>query len=51
MIAALMATVMSTVDSQLIYVTGSFTNDIYKAYFDKNASEKKLNRIAHAATF
>ena len=51
MIAALMAAVMSTVDSQLIYVTGSFTNDIYKAYFDKNASEKKLNRIAHAATF
>ena len=51
MIVALMAAVMSTVDSQLIYVTGSFTNDIYKAYFDKNASEKKLNRIAHAATF
>lgn len=50
MIAALMAAVMSTVDSQLIYITGSVTNDLYRAYIGKNASEKKLNGIAHAAT-
>lgn len=50
MIAALMAAVMSTVDSQLIYITGSVTNDLYRAYIGKNASEKKLNGIAHVAT-
>lgn len=50
MIAALMAAVMSTVDSQLIYITGSITNDIYKNYFDRKADERKLNRIAHVAT-
>lgn len=50
MIAALMAAVMSTVDSQLIYITGSMTNDIYKAYIDKDADEKKLNTIAKIAT-
>lgn len=41
MIAALMAAVMSTVDSQLIYVMASFTNDLYRGYIDKDADEKK----------
>ena len=50
MIAALMAAVMSTVDSQIIYITGSVTNDLYKTYVDKDADEKKLNVIAKAAT-
>lgn len=50
MIAALMAAVMSTVDSQLIYITGSMTNDIYKTFIDKDADEKKLNKIAKIST-
>lgn len=51
MIAALMAAVMSTVDSQLIYITASFTNDIYIEYIDKNADQKRINRLAHVVTF
>ncbi len=50
MIAALMAAVMSTVDSQIIYITGSVTNDLYKNFINQNVDEKKLNRIAHVAT-
>ncbi len=51
MIAALMAAVMSTVDSQLIYVTASMTNDIYLQFINKNPDEKKLNTIAKVITF
>ena len=51
MIAALMAAVMSTVDSQLIYVTASMTNDIYLQFINKNPDPKKLNRLAHIITF
>ena len=50
-IAALMAAVMSTVDSQLIYVTASMTNDIYLQFINKNPDQKKLNRLAHIITF
>lgn len=45
MIAALMAAVMSTVDSQLIYVTASVTKDIYCQYINKNPDEKKLTGL------
>lgn len=51
MIASLMAAIMSTVDSQLIYVTASMTNDIYLQFINKNPDEKKLNRLAHVITF
>ena len=51
MIAALMAAVMSTVDSQLIYVTASMTNDIYLQFINKNPEPKKLNTLAHIITF
>ncbi len=53
MIAALMAAVMSTVDSQLIYVTASMTNDIYLQFINPNAhsDEQKLNTIAKVITF
>ena len=51
MIAALMAAVMSTVDSQLIYVTASMTNDIYLQFINKNPEPKKLNTLAHVITF
>lgn len=51
MVAALMAAVMSTVDSQLIYITASMTNDIYIQFINKNPDEKKLNNLAHAVTF
>lgn len=51
LIAALVAAVMSTVDSQLIYITASFTNDIYLEYINHKADDKTLNRIAHIVTF
>jgi SSS family solute:Na+ symporter len=51
MVAALMAAVMSTVDSQLIYVTASMTNDIYIQFINKHPDEKKLNSLAHVITF
>lgn len=51
LIAALVAAVMSTVDSQLIYITASFTNDIYVEYINHKADDKTLNRIAHVVTF
>lgn len=50
MIAALMAAIMSTVDSQLIYVTASLTNDIYLQFINKHPDEKKLNKMAHVVT-
>ena len=50
MIAALMAAVMSTVDSQIIYITGSVTNDLYRQFVNKDADDKTLNRIAKIAT-
>ncbi|MCF2662140.1 sodium:solute symporter family protein [Pseudoflavonifractor phocaeensis] len=50
MIAALMAAIMSTVDSQLIYVTASITKDIYLQFINKNPDEKKLNRLAKIIT-
>lgn len=50
MIAALMAAVMSTVDSQLIYVTASLTNDIYVQFINKNPDQKKLARIGRLIT-
>jgi len=50
MIASLMAAVMSTVDSQLIYVTASVTKDIYCQFINKNANQKQLARLGKIIT-
>ena len=36
---------MSTADSQLLVASSSFTSDIYKPIFRKNASEKEILRV------
>lgn len=41
-IAAIMAAIMSTADSQLLVATSSFVEDIYRKIFRPKASEKKL---------
>lgn len=50
MIASLMAAVMSTVDSQLIYVTASVTKDIYCQFINKNASQSHLAKLGKVIT-
>ena len=50
MIVALLAAVMSTVDTQLIYITSSLTNDIYRGVINPKASEKQLRRLAPVIT-
>lgn len=45
LLAAIIAASMSTADSQLLVASSSFTSDIYKPIFRKNASEKEILRI------
>ena len=42
LLAAIIAASMSTADSQLLVASSSFTSDIYKAIFRKNADDKEL---------
>jgi len=42
MLAAILAAIMSTVSSQLLVTSSSLTEDVYKAFINKEASEKKL---------
>lgn len=42
LLAAIMAASMSTADSQLLVASSSFTSDIYKPIFRKEASEKEI---------
>lgn len=42
MLAALMALIMSTIDSQLLSAASTLSEDFYHQYINKNASEKKL---------
>lgn len=42
LLAAIMAAVMSTIDSQLLAVSSSVTEDIYKPHMRPDASEKEL---------
>ena len=45
LLAAIIAASMSTADSQLLVASSSFTSDIYKPIFRKNASEKEILRV------
>ncbi len=42
LLAAIIAASMSTADSQLLVASSSFTSDIYKPIFRKNASQKEI---------
>ena len=42
LLAAIIAASMSTADSQLLVASSSFTSDIYKPVFKKNASDKEV---------
>ncbi|MBR6939450.1 MAG: sodium/proline symporter PutP [Clostridia bacterium] len=42
LLAAIIAAAMSTADSQLLVASSSFTSDIYKPVFRKNASDKEV---------
>ncbi|MDQ7048996.1 MAG: sodium/proline symporter PutP, partial [Enterobacterales bacterium] len=42
MLAAILAAIMSTVSSQLLVTSSSLTEDFYKAFLNKDASEKQL---------
>ena len=42
LLSAIVAAAMSTADSQLLVASSSFTSDIYKPVFRKNASDKEV---------
>ncbi len=48
LLAAIIAASMSTADSQLLVASSSFTSDIYKPVFRKNASEKETLWVGRA---
>lgn len=50
MIAAAMAAIMSTADSQLLVATSAIAEDFYRKIFKKDASQKTLLRISRVAT-
>ena len=41
LLAAILAAIMSTISSQLLVVSSSLTKDVYKLFFDKEASESR----------
>src|SRR5690606_33044013 len=42
LLSAILATIMSTISSQLLVTASSMTEDIYKTYFNKQASPKNM---------
>lgn len=48
-LAAILAAIMSTVSSQLLVSSSAVTNDFYKTFFRRNATEKELVLIGRAA--
>ena len=46
LLAAVLAAIMSTADSQLLVASSSFSSDIYNTLFNKNASEKTLLNVS-----
>ena len=46
LLAAVLAAIMSTADSQLLVSSSSFSSDIYNTLFNKNASEKTLLNVS-----
>lgn len=48
LLSAIIAAAMSTADSQLLVASSSFTSDIYKPIFRKNASDKEIIWVGRA---
>ncbi len=51
LLAAILAAIMSTVSSQLLVTSSSLTEDFYKAFLKKNASDKELVLIGRICVF
>ncbi len=49
LLAALLAAVMSTISSQLLVTASSLTEDIYKTFFRRSATDKELMMISRLA--
>lgn len=49
-LAAILAAIMSTADSQLLVASSAISEDLYKGIFKKDASEKKVLTIGRIAT-
>ena len=50
MIAAMIAAVMSTCDAFMVHASALFTRNIYLPYINKNASDKKLLKVARVSS-
>ncbi|MTI67525.1 MAG: sodium/proline symporter PutP [Firmicutes bacterium] len=48
LLAAILAAIMSTADSQLLVIASAFTEDFYKALIRKNAKDKELVWVSRA---
>ncbi|MBQ2848203.1 MAG: sodium/proline symporter PutP [Clostridia bacterium] len=51
LLSAIVAAAMSTADSQLLVASSSFTSDIYKPVFRKNASDKEVLWVGRIVVF
>jgi len=49
LLSAILAAVMSTADSQLLVASSAFTEDLYRAFLRKNASQKELVFVGRIA--
>lgn len=50
LLMAVLAAVMSTADSQLLVTSSALTEDVYRAFLDKEASQKRLLWIGRGTT-
>ncbi|EGY53345.1 sodium/proline symporter PutP [Neisseria shayeganii] len=48
-IAGILAAIMSTIDSQLLVCSTTFSEDIYRTYFRKNASDREILNVSRIA--
>ncbi|TYK65485.1 sodium/proline symporter PutP [Colwellia echini] len=51
LLAAILAAIMSTISSQLLVTSSSLTEDFYKAFLHREASEKKLVLVGRVSVF
>lgn len=51
LLSAILAAVMSTISSQLLVTSSSMTEDFYKAFFRRNASQKELLIVSRLSVF
>lgn len=51
LLAAILAAIMSTISSQLLVSSSSLTEDVYRAFFNKDVGEKELVKIGRVGVF